>query len=99
MSNKLKAHFAILLANILFAINYIFSKDLMPFYFSPIALTLSRIIGASVLFWIAGLFVKEKIDRKDYPRIIISGITGVTLNQFLFLLGLNYTSPIDASII
>jgi drug/metabolite transporter (DMT)-like permease len=99
MSEKLKAHSSLLLANILFAFNYILSKDLMPVYFSPIALTISRIIGASILFWIAGIFVKEKIERKDIPRIIASGIAGVTINQFIFLLGLNYTSPIDASII
>jgi drug/metabolite transporter (DMT)-like permease len=71
----------------------------MPFYFSPVALTLSRIIGALILFWGIGLFVKEKIDRKDFPRVIVSGITGVTINQFMFLLGLNHTSAIDASII
>ncbi len=100
MSNRLKAHLAIIAANILFGINYSVAKFAMPTYVSPSAFALLRVASASLLFWAVCLFIKsEKVDRKDYPRLIIASLFGVVLNQVLFLQGLNYTTPIDSSII
>jgi drug/metabolite transporter (DMT)-like permease len=72
----------------------------MPDYISPFAFVISRIIGATTLFWVTGLLTtSEKIDKKDLPRFITAAFFGVAFNQSLFLNGLNITSPIDASII
>jgi drug/metabolite transporter (DMT)-like permease len=66
----------------------------------PYGLTLLRATAGLFLFWLFHhLFVKEKIDRKDLPRFIACGITGVAINQMLFIAGLKYTSHINAALI
>ena len=100
MNGRLWAHIAIFSANIIYGINYTIAKLIMPDYVLPFGLTLIRIVGGGLMFWILGMaFVREKMDRKDIGRIFLAGFTGVFFNQFLFLNGLNYTTPIDASII
>jgi drug/metabolite transporter (DMT)-like permease len=72
----------------------------LPVWISPEGLTLSRILFAASAFWIASLFIpREKIPFKDHRFFLIASLCGVSFNQGLFLLGLNMTSPIDASII
>ena len=71
----------------------------MPHKIGPTAFIFLRIFGASLLFWLIKSFVKEKIERKDYFRIVVCGILGIAINQLLYFHGLNLTSPIDASII
>ncbi|GHT29971.1 membrane protein [Bacteroidia bacterium] len=101
MSNeKLKGHGLILLANIFFAINISVSKSLIPSHVSPEALTLLRSLFACVMFWLTSFFVKyEKVAWKDLGLLFICSLCGITLNQSLFMSGLNLTSPVDASII
>lgn len=97
--NNYKAHLALLGANVIYGINYIVAKGVMPTKIGPTAFIFLRILGASLLFWLIKYFVKEKIERKDIPRIIICGIIGIAINQLFYFHGLNLTSPIDASII
>ena len=94
-----KAHLALFGANIIYGINYIVAKGIMPHKIGPTAFIFLRIFGASLLFWLIKSFVKEKIERKDYFRIVVCGILGIAINQLLYFHGLNLTSPIDASII
>ena len=66
MSNTLKAHLAIIGANLIFGINYTISKDIMPDYVHPFALTLMRSITGVIGFWLLSLFIpNEKIQKKD----------------------------------
>lgn len=68
--------------------------------FSPFALTGFRILtGCLVFFALYMIFVREKIDTKDLPLILACGLTGVGINMTLFLLGLHYTTPINASLV
>lgn len=97
--NNYKAHLALLGANVIYGINYIVAKGIMPNKIGPTAFIFLRIFGASLLFWFIKSFVKEKIERKDIPRIIVCGIIGIAINQLFYFHGLNLTSPIDASII
>ncbi len=100
MSNQVRAHLALIAANIIYGINYAVAKRVMPDHLSPFALVFTRIAGACMLFWMFSLLLPgEKIDRKDIPRLIIATVFGVALNQSLFLNGLNITTPIDAAII
>lgn len=71
----------------------------MPNKIGPSAFVFLRIVGAGILFWIIKSFIKEKINKKDYVRLIFCGLFGIAANQLLFFHGLNLTSPIDASII
>lgn len=97
--NNYKAHLALLGANIIYGINHIVAKGIMPNKIGPSAFIFLRILGAGLLFWIIKSFIKEKVHKKDFKLLAISGLLGVAINQLLFFHGLNLTSPIDASII
>lgn len=71
----------------------------MPNKIGPSAFVFLRILFAGFLFWTIKLFIKEKVVIKDYFRLALCGLLGVSSNMLLFFHGLNLTSPIDASII
>lgn len=99
MNNTLKAHLALLGANIIYGANYTIAKEVMPNYILPFGFILIRIVGAVSLFWIAHFFVSnEKIEKKDFIRIAVCGLFGVAANQLMFFKGLNITTPINAGI-
>lgn len=98
-NNILKAHAALLGANVIYGANYLIAKGVMPNKIGPSAFIFLRIVGAGILFWLIKSFIKEQIDKKDFIRLIFCGLLGVAANQLLFFHGLNLTSPIDASII
>ena len=94
------AHFALLMANVIYAINYSFAKDVMPDFIMPSGFILLRVIGAFSLFFLSYyLFVQESVVRKDILRLAICGVFGVAINQLFFFEGLNLTTPINAAII
>ena len=100
MSKTTIAHISLFLANLIYAINYTFAKDVMPDFIQPSGFILLRVIGAVTLFSIMYfLFVKQKVDSKDIIRLAICGIFGVAINQLFFFKGLNITTPINAAII
>lgn len=94
-----KAHFALLGANVIYGVNHIVAKGVMPNKIGPSAFVFLRIFGAGLLFWIIKSFIKEKVAKKDFPLLILCGLLGVASNQMFFFNGLSLTSPIDASII
>ncbi len=98
-NNILRAHLALLGANVIYGANYLIAKGVMPNKIGPSAFVFLRIVGAGLLFWFIKSFIKEKVDKKDFPKLILCGVLGVATNQLLFFHGLNLTSPIDASII
>lgn len=100
MSKKVSAHLALAGANILYGITYSVAKQVMPDHLSPFAFVFTRIFGACLLFWLLSLMLPaEKIQRSDLLRLGLASVFGVALNQTIFLNGLNFTTPIDASII
>lgn len=98
-SNIFKAHLALLGANLIYGANYIIAKGIMPHKIGPSGFVFFRILGAGILFWIIKSFIKERIAKRDFRRLLLCGLLGVATNQLLFFNGLNLTSPIDASII
>tara|TARA_B100000787_G_scaffold152801_1_gene126683 strand:+ start:1257 stop:2141 length:885 start_codon:yes stop_codon:yes gene_type:complete len=99
-NTNIKAHIALLGANIIYGLNYSVAKDVMPEYIQPFGFILLRVLGASLLFWFFhSILSNEKIDKKDWPRIALCGLFGVAMNQLLFFAGLNITTPINAAII
>ena len=99
LTNTHKAHLAHLGANVIYGSNYMIAKGIMPQKIGPSAFIFVRVVGAGLLFWMIKFFIKEKIEKKDFPRLILCGLLGVATNQLFFFHGLNLTSPIDASII
>ena len=98
-NNTYKAHLALLGANVIYGINHIVAKGVMPDKIGPSAFIFLRVVGAGILFWIIKSFIKERVEKKDLFLLLICGFFGVTTNQLFFFHGLNLTSPIDASII
>jgi drug/metabolite transporter (DMT)-like permease len=99
-SGKAFAIFSIIAANIIYGLNYVIAKGVMPEYFSPRAIIFFRITGTiliTLLFFF--LFIKEKVEKKDFPRLILASVFGIAVNQIMFFEGLNLTTPIDAAII
>ncbi|VAW27786.1 Permease of the drug/metabolite transporter (DMT) superfamily [hydrothermal vent metagenome] len=97
---NLTAHLAVLGANIIFGLNYVIAKGIMPHWMEPRAIIFLRVTGATAAFWLVEMFTsREKVARKDLKRMFILAIFGVAVNQILFFEGLNLTTPINASII
>ena len=100
MNKIVLAHISLFVANLIYAINYTFAKDVMPNFIQPSGFILLRVIGAVTLFSLVYfLFMNEKVDKKDILRLAICGVFGVAINQLLFFEGLNLTTPINAAII
>lgn len=95
----LRAHLALLGANIIYGVNYIIAKGIMPHKIGASAFIFLRVVGAGLLFWLIKSFIKEKVSKKDLGRLVLCGLCGVAVNQLFFFHGLNLTSPIDASVI
>ena len=97
---RTRAHLSLLVANIIFGINFSVAKAVMPDQIKPMALTVLRSISGVALFWATSLFLpKEKVATKDILFLAFCSFFGVVINQTLFLFGLSYTSPINSSII
>ena len=96
----IKAHLALLIANIIYALNYDWAKDVMEGdHVQPFAFILLRVTGASILFWSLAFVFYEKVAKKDLIKMLLCGLFGVAANQLMFFQGLDLTSRIHASII
>lgn len=96
---RLLAHLALLVVALVYGGNYLVAKGLMPDLVGPSGFIVLRVTGALALFSLLLPFNREKVDRKDIPRLIFCGLTGVGINMLLFFNGLNVTSPVNASLI
>ena len=102
MKNTTKAHLALLATNILFAINYTVVKHLINNgLVKPFGLNIIRVTVSAILLWIMFFFRPEKkvIQRKDYKRFFLCALTGIAINQLLFIKGLSLTYSIHASLL
>lgn len=101
MKNTTKAHLAVLGTNLFFAANFSFVKMVSPMPVKPFGLNIFRVGVSLALFWMLWLFSGKPagIDRKDIGRFFLCGLTGIAINQMLFIKGLTLTSPIHASLL
>lgn len=97
-----KAHISLLLTNIFFAINFTAIKQLINNgLVKPFGLNLVRIFITAFFLWILFIFKKEKASfkAKDYGRLFLCALTGIVINQLLFVKGLSLTYSIHASLL
>ena len=102
MKEVSKGHLAILGVNLIFGFNTPITKSVLSSqYIEPLALVFFRFIGATAAFWLVSCFVskKYKATKKDILLFFVASLLGVVINQMTFVIGLNSTSPVDASII
>ena len=102
MQQKTKAHLALLFTNIFFAINYTAVKYLINHgLVKPFGLNLLRVGISAALLWTMFIFKPSKttIQKKDIGRFFLCALTGIAINQLLFIKGLSLTYSIHASLL
>jgi|LakMenEpi03Aug12_release.lakeMendotaPanAssembly.Ray.scaffolds.fasta_scaffold87355_2 drug/metabolite transporter (DMT)-like permease len=101
MQRNTLAHLSVLSANIIFALNFSVVKSVTPDPIGPFGLNVARALVTTFLFWT--LWPLEKVsplpDARDVPRLILCALTGVVLNQLLFIKGLSMTHSTHASLL
>lgn len=71
---------------------------------TPLSLSAIRITGGAVLFWLFSLILpesvikKEKIEKRDFIKIFFASVLIISFNQALFIIGIGFTNPVDASV-
>ncbi len=102
MKHSTKAHLALLGTNIFFAINYTVVKYIINAQLiKPFGLNLVRVGVSAILLWVLFLFkpVKSVIEKKHYGRFFLCALTGIAINQLLFIKGLSLTYSIHATLL
>jgi len=98
--NIVKAHAAIIAANVIFGLGVPITKYLLEGWVTPHVYMASRCIGAALLFWaVAACLPKEKVAGRDLVVIILGGLLGFFVSQTLTAWALAYTSPVYFSLI
>ena len=100
MNKRIIALIAVSIATLIYGVNYTIAKEVMPLHIKPYAFIFLRVAGATIIFWITGLFIKQqKIAKSDYKKILLAAFFGTALNMLAFFKGLSLTTPISASVI
>lgn len=93
---------ALLFTNLFFAINLSAVKHLTNAQLAgPFGINVVRVGVSTLLFWCL-FFLKPaniSIAREDRLRLILCAVTGIAVNQLLFLKGLSLTYSIHASLL
>lgn len=59
-----------------------------------------RLCGAALLFWLVSPLVpRQQIERRDWLPLVLMSLCGMGINQFCYVLGVQYTSPTNACVI
>ena len=100
MQKKVLPLLAATIATTIYGINHTVAKMVMPIYIGSLGLVLLRVLGATIMFWIISLFFKSKpIEKKDRLTILKCGLFGMSINIAAFIAGLDYSTPVNSSIL
>ena len=101
MKNNKFALFALVLVQLFYGVTFTFANDVIDGgYMQPFGFILFRVSFAALLFWVFSIWApKEKIDREDFPKFVVAAFFGVALNMLAFFKGLQFTTPINGSVI
>ncbi|MEO0901294.1 MAG: DMT family transporter, partial [Bacteroidota bacterium] len=100
MNKRTLAILAAIGATTIYGINHTIAKGVMPTYVKPFGFIMLRVVGASALFWIFSFFgPKEKIEKKDWLRVLVCAILGMVINMLAFFKGLQLSTPINSAVL
>ena len=100
MDKRTLGFLAALGATVIYGLNHTIAKNVMPTYITPFGFILLRVTGAAILFWLVSFFIKpEKIQKKDWPRLIACSFLGMVINMLAFFKGLELSTPVNSSVI
>ena len=100
MNSRSLALAALSVAALIYGVTFTIAKEVMEVHIQPFGFILLRVAGATLVFWMAGLFIKKAkpIEKSDFKKIALAAFFGVGLNMLTFFKGLSYTTPINASV-
>lgn len=99
MNQRALALTAASIATLIYGVTFTVAKEVMEGYVQPFGFILLRVGGATIIFWLLGLFVKaSSIEKVDYKRVAMAAFFGIAFNMLTFFKGLSYTTPINASV-
>jgi drug/metabolite transporter (DMT)-like permease len=94
---RTRAHLALIVANLIYGLNFSIAKSVMPDFIKPLALLSIRSVITASLFWGTSFFLpKEKVEKRDLLYLFGCSFLGVVITQALFLKGLDMTTPINS---
>ena len=98
--SPLQAHLFIFVAEVMWGLSAPIAKDIMLQDFNGFQLVSLRIAGSALLFWGLSLLQnqQERVSRSDLAKLMLAGLLSIGFNQTLFTVGLDMTSPVNASI-
>ncbi|GMN06761.1 DMT family transporter [Croceitalea sp. MTPC5] len=100
MSKRTLALLAAIAATTIYGINHTIAKGVMPTYITPFGFIFVRVVGAALLFWgISFLGPKEKIEGKDWGRLVLAALLGMVINMLSFFKGLELSTPINSAVL
>lgn len=100
MSKRTLAILAALGATTIYGLNHTIAKGVMPHYVQPFGFIFLRVSGAALLFWLfSGLGPKQRIERKDWGRILLCAIFGMVINMLAFFKGLQLSTPVNSAVL
>ncbi len=101
MKQSTKAHLALSAVALIYGANYSIAKLAMAGgVIPPLGFIFFRVLFGVIVFWfLQAVFIKEKVAREDFPRLLLLGVFGIAINQMFFFKGLELTSPIHSSLI
>ena len=98
--NRLKPHLALLVCNVLWAMDYPFYNIVLPHYVHPMAMVSASLVATALFSLVPLLWQKaEKVERADIRKLIGAALLIGVLRKVFLMYGLSKTSPIDGSII
>ena len=93
-------HIALLVCNVIWAMDYPFYNLVLPRYIEPIAMIAASLVVTALLSLVPLLWQKaQKVERRDIPKLIGAGLLIGVARKVIIMYGLSMTSPIDGSII
>jgi len=101
LDSTIKAHLALFTVALIYGANYTIAKEVMNNgSIQPLGFILLRVISGFLFFTlIHRLFIREKVEKKDFGLLILCGLFGVAINQMFFFSGLELTRQINAALI
>lgn len=102
--NRTLGHLAMLLATIMWGAMAPIAKSVLEQkVLDGLALSVVRIGGGAFIFFLFSLLPNKitgdkKIERKDYLKLFLASLVMISANQGLFIIGIQYTTPVDTSV-
>ena len=100
MDKRTLALLAALGATTIYGLSHTIAKEVMPTHIQGFGFVQVRLLGAAILFWLVSLFIpQQKIDRADFPKMLLCALFGMVINMLSFFKGIELSTPINSAVL